>query len=90
MLCRIFRPESVQYFQFDSHGNMYIFAPGAGCSGEPKFVSPGDELIFNSSETVSDLSQTICDGVFEGNIANVVTCDKISTVLKLEEPIALR
>ena len=28
---------------------MYIFAPGAGCTGLTKLVKPGDELIFNSS-----------------------------------------
>ena len=41
--------ETVQYFQFDNEGNMYIFAPGTGCTGESKLVKPGDELIFFSS-----------------------------------------
>ena len=35
-------PESMQFFQFDSKGNMYIYAPGAGCSGDTKFIAPGD------------------------------------------------
>ena len=43
------KPESVQYFQFDEAGNMYVFAPGAGCSGDAKLVKPGDEMIFSSS-----------------------------------------
>ena len=43
------KPEAVQFFQFDSQGNMFIFAPGAGCTGECKLVKPGDELIFNST-----------------------------------------
>ena len=37
-------PEDVQYFQFDSDGNMYIYEPGAGCSGIPRRVEPGEEL----------------------------------------------
>ena len=41
--------ESVQYFQFDQQGNMYVFAPGAGCTGESKLVRPGDEMIFSNS-----------------------------------------
>ena len=42
-------PETVQYFQFDSDGNMFIFAPGSGCSGPTKLAKPGDELIFSST-----------------------------------------
>ena len=42
-------PETVQYFQFDTEGNMFMFAPGCGWSGESKLVRPGDELIFSSS-----------------------------------------
>ena len=43
--------ETVQFFQFDSEGNMYMFPPGGGCTGIPKLVLPGDEMIF-SGETV--------------------------------------
>ena len=39
--------ETVQFFQFDSEGNMYMFEPGAGCTGVPKFVPPGEEMIFS-------------------------------------------
>ena len=46
--------ESTQFFQFDSHGNMYIFAPGAGCTGPTKLVRPGDEMIFNTSYNATD------------------------------------
>ena len=48
--------ESTQFFQFDSHRNMYIFTPGAGCMGPTKLVRPGDEMIFNCSYTASDWS----------------------------------
>ena len=43
------KPESTQFFQFDSKGNMYIYAPGAGCMGDAKLVAPGDKLIFSNS-----------------------------------------
>ena len=45
---RLESPDSTHFFQFDSMGNIYIFAPGAGCSGEAKLVRPGDKLIFSS------------------------------------------
>ena len=35
---------------------MYIFTPGAGCTGPTKLVRPGDEMIFNCSYTASDWS----------------------------------
>lgn len=46
---RLSEPESVQYFQSDKDGNIFIFAPGSGCSGEAKLVRPGDELPFGQS-----------------------------------------
>ena len=36
--------ESVQYFQFDKDGNMYVFEPGSGFSGPCVRVEPGFEL----------------------------------------------
>ena len=41
--------ESVQFFQFDQQGNMYVFEPGAGCTGNATLVKPGDELIFDNN-----------------------------------------
>ena len=49
--------ESVQYFQFDSMGNMYVYPPGAGCTGELKLLKPGDEMIYNSKEEDICVSQ---------------------------------
>ena len=46
--------ESVQYFQFDKDGNMFVFAPGAGCSGEAALVQPGDELFGYDNITIKD------------------------------------
>ena len=45
----ISKAETVQYFQFDIEGNMYVFAPGSGCMGEAMLVRPGDELVFSSN-----------------------------------------
>ena len=47
-------PESTQFFQFDTEGNMYVFAPDTGCTGPTRLVRPGDELIFNSTYNPSD------------------------------------
>ena len=41
------QPEDVQYFQFDSEGNMFIYPPGCGINGTPKLFKPGDELVFS-------------------------------------------
>ena len=41
---RLKASESVQYFQFDSVGNMFIFEPGAGFSGNSTLARPGDQL----------------------------------------------
>ena len=54
--CRMADPESVQFFQFDSEGNMYMFEPGAGCTGASRCVEPGDEMIFGRQ---SEFSQEV-------------------------------
>ena len=59
--CRMCEPETVQYFQFDKEGSMYIFDAGAGCTGVPKMVKPGDKLIFPASSNV-------CDGHFDTSL----------------------
>lgn len=51
-VCRIKFSEDVQYFQFDKEGNMYVFPPGSGFTGEAKLVKPGDEL-FGKDNTSS-------------------------------------
>ena len=61
---RISQPETVQFFQFDAEGNMYMFEAGVGCSGVPKLVRPGDELFSHnlskkSAECVMELVQPI-------------------------------
>ena len=44
---RMSKSESVQYFQFDGQGNMFVYPAGSGFSGIPKLVRPGDELFVN-------------------------------------------
>ena len=53
--------ESVQYFQFDKEGNMYVFEPGAGFSGESVWVEPGFEVNvmqnwFSTLKSAGDIS----------------------------------
>ena len=48
--------ETVQYFQFDSDGNMFMFPAGSGINGVPKMVKPGDEMIFNNNVDDLDIS----------------------------------
>ena len=50
---RLTCPETVQFFQIDDAGNIFVFAPGAGCTGTPHHVEPGDEMIFNYSQEFS-------------------------------------
>ena len=52
-LCRMCSSEPVQYFKFDQDGNMYMYEPGAGFSGEAKLVQPGDELFTVDCEYLS-------------------------------------
>ena len=58
--CRLTEVELVQFFQFNSHGNMFIFAPGAGCTGVPRLVQPGDEMIFSGEQFRNDPIEAIC------------------------------
>ena len=53
---RLCASETVQYFQFDEHGNMYVYEPGAGCTGKCTMVKPGDELFSNSMNSSNDKS----------------------------------
>ena len=51
----------VQYFKFDQQGNMFIYGPGVGFSGDCKFVAPGDELKFDEKVT-SQVDVTVTQG----------------------------
>ena len=59
----------MQYFQFDSSGNMYVYEPGSGFSGPSVKVNPGFELaeVSDLSEklvNVTDVSSTLASDVF--------------------------
>ena len=69
-------PESVQYFQFDSEGNMFVFEPGAGCSGPSRLVEPGDDDIFNG-ESVGKTFETETSVV---NESDVHVCTEVKPV----------
>ena len=71
--------ESVQYFQFDKEGNMFVFPPGSGFSGKPRLVKPGESLIFEEnhvtemqcleiSDSVGLISPTGCDGIGDKSV----------------------
>ena len=53
---------------------MYIFTPGAGCTGPTKLVKPRDELIFNSSYNPSDwtMDKMVASGYKESKLQS--TC----------------
>ena len=51
---RLCASETGQYFQFNEHGNMYMYEPGAGFTGKYTMVKPGDELFSNSMNSSND------------------------------------
>ena len=65
--------ESVQYFQFDQQGNMYIFEPGAGFSGNATLVHPGDDTIFDQSSARNFTSEQVTESQID--ISSQSACD---------------
>ena len=63
---RLHASESVQFFQFNSSGNMYVYPPGAGYTGEPKFVHPGEEFVFSGESEIHEDSQVLDSAMFSG------------------------
>ena len=57
--------ESVQYFQFDSDRNLFVYEPGAGFSGNCVRVEPGFDLNEISQMYSSAKSSLACDGVLQ-------------------------
>ena len=45
---------------------MYMYAPGAGSSGEAMFVAPGDELIFSISMQWQECEAPLLSEAAEG------------------------
>ena len=52
--------ESVQYFSFDKEGNMFVYPPGAGCTGIPRKFYPGDELDLTNYHDVCEDQNVSC------------------------------
>ena len=49
--------DSVQFMQFDSDGNLFVYEPGAGCSGIACKIPQGftqDDLSFTGSSKSTD------------------------------------
>ena len=87
--------ESVQYFQFDSEGNLYVFEPGAGSTGPCVKVEPGFEMgdVSQASILGSDSSQRsefseVTSSVVKSEISSCVS--KASDSKRYESFIMLR
>ena len=76
--------ESTQFFQFDKEGNMFVFAPGVGCTGPTRFVCPGAELIFNSSYNASEWATECKSSVDADQIKIPHTCPPPPAVASCE------
>ena len=81
--------ESVQFFQFDAEGNMYVFEPGAGCTGQATLVKPGDEMIFNKTVEFHDDSQVMKEFASElkSTCDSGVHCTAPSSQRSFHEPL---
>ena len=62
---RLACPKTTQFFQFDSKGNMYVYAPGAGCSGDAKLVTPGKEFLFSNNTQWEERQSPILSQVLD-------------------------
>ena len=54
--------ESVQFMQFDSEGNLFIYEPGAGCLGFAHKIPQGftqDDLQFTQSSKSSEWNKFV-------------------------------
>ena len=75
---RLVEPEDVQYFKFDEHGNMFIYEPGSGISGDCHVLSPGDELIFNKSMVKSAENSDVVEASnLQSDLSTQVVCDSV-------------
>ena len=76
--------EDVQYFRFDSDGNMFMYEHGAGFSGDCHLVSPGDELMFNQSKGTEGSNNSDVFSEVQSVVSTDVVCDGSSTASKEE------
>ena len=58
----------VQFMQFDSDGNLFVFEPGAGCTGTPHKIEQGflqEDLLFSSEYQCQVITQHVPNDVEE-------------------------
>ena len=72
---RMAKAESVQYFQFDQTGNLYVYEPGAGCSGPCVKVEPGFEMgeICEGSVLSGDVWKSSCLSDAVTSVSSTIT-----------------
>ena len=64
--------ESVQYFQFDQEGNMFVFEPGSGFSGPSVKVQAGFEFHeMYGSTPKSSVNDNVYDGLVSAGVSEV-------------------
>ena len=91
LLSRMCKSEGVQYFQFDSEGNMYVYPPGSGFAGIPKLVMPGDELF--KDEVVASSQDFSLSGYVDGDVnalhsnGNLSTQDIVTPSCEFKKPL---
>ena len=75
----MYQLESVQYFQFDSVGNMYVYPAGLGFSGIPQLVQPGDEIF--GGETIGssgNITQSTAMSGIDTLVVDSTSCSQMS------------
>ena len=75
------KSETVQFFQFNSSGNMYVFPAGSGCTGVPKLVRPGEDITFDNKSENDEISQFSDSGVC--SLESVKSADSLQVVSAL-------
>ena len=67
--------ESVQFMQFDAEGNLYVYEPGAGCSGVPCKIPQGfSQEDLKSPGEVTSVTKIEDSSTFGNVISNDVHC----------------
>ena len=84
---RMAQSEDVQYFQFDQQGNMFIYETGAGCTGVPRKVEPGEELHLSLWSEVN-VTETSVKSEVQSSMQNIqvdrveMECSQMSDIQK--------
>ena len=80
--------ESVQYFKFDSMGNMFLYEPGSGFLGEAKLVQ-GFEMqeLSNWSQMLASagnsFADTLCSMPSFYTVSPIVCDDNVNLVISV-------